>query len=587
MRTQIVLTILTGIFFILSLKYEIAWIGAYLFGSIYTLRSTIESLRHKDVDVDLLMLLGALGAAYLGKFHEGSFLLLLFNIGSTLESYAFKISRESLKSLLSLKPEKAKVLKDGNFVEVPVEDVRVGDRILVKAGERVPVDGKIIKGKSSVDLSVITGEYIPEIKKEGDTVVAGALLIDGSLEIEAETTSKESTIEKIINLVMKAQEYKSKTQTLADWIGKRYTIAVLLSTPLVYLIFHVIYGSFDEAFYRTLIHLVVSSPCAFVISTPISVMSAIASSAKRGILFKGGAVVEEIHKVKWIAMDKTGTITIGKPRVKDIEVVCNCHDKLDILSIAASLEYHITHPIAEAIVKEGERKKIEIQPVNDVQYILGYGVKGKLNGNLWEISSDRSREGMVLSVKKDGKEEAKIILEDKLRENAKEALDRLKSMGYRIIIISGDKDANVRETAEKVGIRDYISEASPERKLAEIRKLSEEGGCCMVGDGINDGPALAAATFGIAMGTLASDVAVDVADVNVLSDNLKNLPKVFEYSKKSYSVILQNIIISLGSIAIMIILNLVGTINIMWGVLGHEGTTVIVALNGLRLLFMR
>ncbi|MEO0149417.1 MAG: HAD-IC family P-type ATPase, partial [candidate division WOR-3 bacterium] len=328
---------------------------------------------------------------------------------------------------------------------------------------------------------------------------------------------------------------------------------------------------------------------AFVISTPLTVMSAIASAARKGILFKGGAVVEDLHKVKWIALDKTGTITRGKPRLKEIRVLCGCHTEDEILTIAASLESNITHPIAEAITSSARGKNLKTLDFKDVSYKLGYGVSGRLNENIWEVVSARERKesGIVLSVKKDGIDEAVLILEDELKEGAKESIQRLKEMGYRVIIISGDRRGNVESIAKAVGVNEFIAEASPEDKLRKIEELSKSGGCCMVGDGINDGPALAAATFGIAMGTLASDVALDTSDVNILSDNINLLPKAFEISKKSYGIILQNIVISLGSVVLMILLNLFGVINILVGVIGHEGTTVLVALNGLRALFLK
>lgn len=582
-------TALTLLFFLISLRYEIAWVGAYIFGSIFTLKSTIDSLKEKRVDVDLLMLLGAYGAAYIGKFHEGAFLLFLFNLGNTFESFAFKISRDSLKNLLSLRPEKALVLKNGNWEEVPVEEIKRGDVVLVKAGERIPVDAEIVEGRASVDLSLITGEYIPEFKKEGDRVVSGALVIDGSLKIRALGGIKESTLERIIELVMEAQGLKSKTQTLAEWIGQKYTLAVLLTLPLVYGLFYLMLGDHFQAFYRLLIHVVVASPCAFVISTPITVMSAIASAARRGILFKGGAVVEELHKVKWIALDKTGTITKGKPKLKEIRVLCGCHTEDEILSIAASLEGNITHPIAEAITSSAKAKNLKVWDFKNVNYKLGYGVSGMLNGDVWEVisASDKGKNGIVLTVKRDGKQEAIIILEDELKEGAKDSIQRLKEMGYRVVMISGDRKGNVESIARAVGIEEFIAEASPEDKLRKIEELSKNGGCCMVGDGINDGPALAAATFGMAMGTLASDVALDASDVNILSDNISLLPKAFETSKKTYGIVLQNIVISLGSVVLMILLNLFGVINILFGVIGHEGTTVLVALNGLRALFLK
>ncbi len=580
---------LTLLFFLISLKYEIAWIGAYVFGSIFTLKSTVESLREKRVDVDLLMLLGAYGAAYIGKFHEGAFLLFLFNLGSTFERFAFKISRDSLKGLLSLRPEKALVLKNDQWEEVPVEEIRAGDTILVKAGERVPVDAEIVEGRASIDLSLITGEYMPEFNKEGDRVVSGALVIDGSLKLRALGGVKESSLEKIIQLVTQAQGLKSKTQTLAEWIGQKYTLAVLLTLPLVYGLFYLILKDHSQAFYRLLIHLVVASPCAFVISTPLTVMSAIASAARKGILFKGGAVVEELHEVKWVALDKTGTITKGKPRLKEVRVLCGCHTEDEILTIAASLERNITHPVAEAITSSAREKNLKSLDFKDVSYKLGYGVSGRLNGNIWEVVSARERteSGIVLSVKRDGMDEAILILEDELKEGAKESIQRLKEMGYRVVMISGDRRRNVESIAKAVGIDEFVAEASPEDKLRKIEELSKNGGCCMVGDGINDGPALAAATFGIAMGTLASDVALDTSDVNILSDNINLLPKAFEISKKSYGIILQNIVISLGSVVLMILLNLFGVINILFGVIGHEGTTVLVALNGLRALFLK
>jgi Cd2+/Zn2+-exporting ATPase len=586
---EAVFTFLTFVFFVISYFFDWAWVGAYIFGSAFTLKSVWDSLREKKINVDLLMLLGAYGAAYIGKFHEGAFLLFLFNLGNTLEGFAFKISRESIRSLISIKPQRARVRRDGDWVEVPVEEVKVGDEVMVKAGERMPVDGEVIEGKASVDVSLITGEYIPEVKEAKDKVPAGSLVIDGYLKVRVINGAGESTVDRLIRLVEEAREYKSKTQTLAEWIGEKYTLLVLLTLPLVYLFFYLLTKDHSQAFYRLLVHLVVASPCAFVISTPITVMSAISAAARRGILFKGGSAVEGLFRVKWVALDKTGTITKGKPRLKKVEVLCSCHGEDEILRISGSLERYVSHPIANAITSGALERGLDLLDFREVKYEVGYGIYGNLNGSTWEISrADGIRgEGIVLRVRRDGKDEALLYLEDELKDGAKEGISALKGMGYKVILISGDRYENVEAVARKVGIEEFIANAKPEDKLRKIKELSENGGCCMVGDGINDGPALSAATFGVAMGSMVSDVAVESSDINILSDDLRYLAKAFEISKKSYSIILQNVTLSIGSIFVMVLLNLFGLVNIMLGVIGHEGTTVLVALNGLRALLLK
>lgn len=588
-RLEALFTFLTFVFFVLSYFFTWAWVGSYVFGSVFTLKSVWDSFKERKINVDLLMLLGAYGAAYIGNFHEGAFLLFLFNLGNTLEGFAFRISRESIRSLVSLKPQRARVKEKGEWVEVSIENVKIGDEVMVKAGERVPVDGEVTEGKASVDVSLITGEYIPEVKEKGDKVPAGALVIDGYLIIRATRVSGESTVDRLIKLVEEVREYKGKTQTLAEWIGEKYTLGVLLTLPLVYLFFYVLLNDHSQAFYRLLVHLVVASPCALVISTPIAVMSSISAAARRGILFKGGSALEGLFKVKWIALDKTGTITKGKPRLKKIEVLCSCHSEEDILRISGSLERYVSHPIANAITSKALERGLDMIDFSDVKYEVGYGVFGSLNGSKWEISrADGVKSGgIVLRVRRNGMDEALLYLEDELKEGAREGIGALKEMGYRVILISGDRFENVEAVSRQVGIEEFIANAKPEDKLRKIRELSERGGCCMVGDGINDGPALSAANFGIAIGSLASDVAVENADINIVSDDLRYLPKAFEISKKSYRIILQNITLSVLSVVLMIVLNLFGLVNIMFGVIGHEGTTVLVALNGLRALFLK
>ncbi len=588
-KWEAVFTLLTFVFFVLSYFVEWAWVGAYLFGSVFTLKSVWGSFKERKVNVDLLMLMGAYGAAYIGKFHEGAFLLFLFNLGNTLEGFAFKISRESIRSLVSLKPQRARLKRGDQWIEAPLEDVKLGDEVLVKAGERVPVDGEVVEGKASVDVSLITGEYIPEVKELGDKVPAGALVIDGYLRIKAISTAGESTVDRLIRMVEEAREYKSKTQTLAEWIGEKYTLVILLTLPLFYMFFYLLLRDHSQAFYRVLVHLVVASPCALVISTPIAVISAISAGARRGILFKGGSVVEGLFKVKWIVLDKTGTITKGKPKLRKVDVLCTCHNEDDIIRISGSLESYVSHPIANAITSYAIERGFSMVEFRDVKYEVGYGISGSLNGSRWEISraDDFKGEGIVLKVRRDGRDEALLYLEDELKEGATEGIRALMRMGYRVVLLSGDRYENVEAVARKVGIKEFIANAKPEDKLRKVRELSKNGGCCMVGDGINDGPALSAADFGIAMGSLVSDVAVENADINIVSDDLRYLPKAFEISIKSYSIILQNVVLSILSIVLMVLLNLFGLVNIMIGVIGHEGTTVLVALNGLRALLLK
>ncbi len=588
-KWEAVFTLLTFVFFVLSYFVEWAWVGAYLFGSVFTLKSVWDSFKERKVNVDLLMLMGAYGAAYIGKFHEGAFLLFLFNLGNTLEGFAFKISRESIRSLVSLKPQRARLKRGDQWIEAPLEDVKLGDEVLVKAGERVPVDGEVVEGKASVDVSLITGEYIPEVKELGDKVPAGALVIDGYLRIKAISTAGESTVDRLIRMVEEAREYKSKTQTLAEWIGEKYTLVILLTLPLFYMFFYLLLRDHSQAFYRVLVHLVVASPCALVISTPIAVISAISAGARRGILFKGGSVVEGLFKVKWIVLDKTGTITKGKPKLRKVDVLCTCHNEDDIIRISGSLESYVSHPIANAITSYAIERGFSMVEFRDVKYEVGYGISGSLNGSRWEISraDDFKGEGIVLKVRRDGRDEALLYLEDELKEGATEGIRALMRMGYRVVLLSGDRYENVEAVARKVGIKEFIANAKPEDKLRKVRELSKNGGCCMVGDGINDGPALSAADFGIAMGSLVSDVAVENADINIVSDDLRYLPKAFEISIKSYSIILQNVVLSILSIVLMVLLNLFGLVNIMIGVIGHEGTTVLVALNGLRALLLK
>jgi len=585
-------------------------VTAYAAGGYFGLREGLASLRELEINVDLLMLLAAGGAALIGSWPEGATLLFLFSLSNVLQSYALGRSRQAIRKLLDLRPATALVKRDGREVEVLVETLEVDETVIIKPGDSIPVDGIVTSGESSVNQASITGESIPVAKRVGDTVFAGTVNQNGALEVQVSKQAQDTTLAKIIRLVEDAQEEKAPTQRFLDTFEQYYAIAVIISVALVIAIPVLFFGRpFEPTFYTGMVLLVVASPCALVISTPASILSAIANAARKGILFKGGVHLENAAVLKTVAFDKTGTLTYGKPRVTDI-VPVNGHSADELLAMAAAVEARSEHPLAQAVVTEAQERGLELPPITDFQAYPGLGVRARVNGTEITIGSRRMMleqgtpelheeiEAHLQRLENEGKTVllvrgttciGLIAVADRVRPEAREAIAALRKAGVEhIAMLTGDNERVANAIAREVGVDEVYAALMPDDKVRIVKELREKyGAIAMVGDGVNDAPALATASIGIAMGAAGTDVALETADVVLMADDLSKLPYLIRLSKKARRVVWQNIAFALAVI-VMLILGTFGvfgsTLPLPLGVVGHEGSTVLVVFNGLRLL---
>jgi len=595
------------------------YLAAYITGGVYGIRAGIRSLKNLTINVDILMILAAIGAAFIGAPFEGAMLLFLFSLSNMLQAYAIGKTRKAINSLMKLKPKEALVKYSTDAKLMPIEKIDINYIIIIRPGERVPLDGEIIEGYSSIDESSITGESIPVSKKTGDKVFAGTINQSGGIEIRVTKLAKDSTIAKIIKMVEEAQNQKAKTQRFLEKTEQYYAIGVILFTIIMivipYFIFH---KNFDEVFYKAMTLMVVASPCALIISTPASILSAIGNGAKQGILYKGGAHLEMTADIKVIAFDKTGTLTYGKPEVTDVEVIpmtATEHSiwsgqENELLSIAAAVESKSEHPLAQAIVKSAKMKNIEIKQAQNFQSITGKGVIALIDDHQVAVGSVNFFQNykthhkdtaykIVENYQNQGKtsvltavienNEAFIIgiiaIADVIRADAAEAIKELKELGIkRIIMLTGDNKRVAKAISDKIGIDEFYAELLPEDKVRIINENKKYGVIAMAGDGVNDAPALSAADLGIAMGGRGTDVALETADVVLMSDDLIKIPFAISLSRQSKKVVIQNLTFSVIVIIILISFTLGIDLQLPLGVIGHEGSTVLVCINGLRLL---
>lgn len=602
-----------------SITYNSLYVIAYIAGGTYGVRAGINSLREFTINVDILMILAAAGAAYIGAPFEGAMLLFLFSLSNMLQAYAIGKTRKAIDSLMKLRPKEALVRIKNETKILPIEDIIVNDIVIMRPGERVPLDGVIIEGHSTLDESSLTGESFPVAKKFGDKVFAGTINQSGGLEIKVTRLAKDSTIAKIIRMVEEAQNQKAKTQRFLDKAEQYYAMGVIVFTILMIVIpYFILHGNFDQVFYKAMTLMVVASPCALIISTPASILSAIGNGAKRGILYKGGAYLEQTADIKVVAFDKTGTLTFGKPEVTDVKViplpvtehVIWSGEENELLSIASAVEAKSEHPLAQAIVKSAQARNIEIPEVKNFQSVTGKGVIAELKnysvcvGSLnffddyethhldtaYKIVEQHQNEGktsVLTGVIDNGK--AYIIgiiaIADVIRPDASRVIEELHDAGVqRIIMLTGDNKRVAKAIADKIGIDDYYAELLPEDKVRIVKENKKFGVIAMVGDGVNDAPALSTADLGIAMGGGGTDVALETADVVLMSDDLLKIPYAISLSRQAKKVVYQNLIFSMAVIVILIISVLGVQLPLPLGVVGHEGSTVLVCLNGLRLL---
>lgn len=591
---------------------------AYITGGVFGLKAGIESLRAFTIDVDLLMVLAALGAAAVGQPFEGAMLLFLFSLSNVLQDYALDRTRSAVRALMTLRPDQAVVRRGDRLVMLPIERINISDRIVVKPGERIALDGVVVEGESSVDQSSLTGESMPVHKQPRDPVFAGTINKNGHLEIAVTRLSKDSTIARLIQLVEEAQSQKAETQRFIDKFEQYYAMGVILFTGLAIIVPTLLLGEpFDTAFYRAMTIMVAASPCALVISTPATVLSAIGNGARRGILFKGGIYVENAATVKVVAFDKTGTLTVGEPRVTDVVPCAAWSGSADeLLRLAAAVEARSEHPLAQAVVDAAGPDAEALPEATGFQAITGKGVRAIVDGRTIHIGNLRyfeaihapnlqdaaahvdqlQREGktsVVVARMDDGAQEAHIIgviaFADVIRPDAGSIVQALKRQGIEhVVMLTGDNHVVAEHIAAEVGVDDYFAELMPEDKVNAVQEVrARYGPVAMVGDGINDAPALATADIGIAMGAAGTDVALETADIVLMSDDLHNIPYVMGLSRATRRTLAVNLGFAMFMILLMMTAIFVRELPLPLAVIGHEGGTVLVSLNGLRMLAYR
>ncbi len=584
----------------------VLFILALIAGGFFAVRGALLSLRQGIVDIETLMVLAGVGAGFLGAWFEGAFLLFLFSLGHALEHRAMERARRALDALGKLRPETARLKIGDDLKEVPVKQVKRGDIIVIRPGDRVPLDGTICSGQSSFDQATITGESVPVSKTAGDKVFASTINTEDAVEVEVTKLSSESVLARIIDLVAEAEAQKSPTQRFAKRLEKTFVPIVLVIAPLLAIALLVLGHSFKESVLRGISLLVAASPCALAIATPAAVLSAVARAARGGVLIKGGAHLETLGKVSTLAFDKTGTLTIGKPRIVTV-AAAESVTETDLLAFAAAAESHSSHPLALAVVEGACERGIEPAMAESFDAVHGKGLHSMVGGvkvsvgnlSLYEGESipeaiaakTRALEsaGQTTMIVKRGDQFLGVLgVADTLRVEAKETLKALRAAGIsRSVMLSGDNLLVAKAIAAQVGIDDARAPLMPDGKVAALKTLAKEGGVGMVGDGVNDAPALAAASIGIAMGGTGSDVALETADLVLMSEGLSRLPFAVKLSRTATSVIRQNLIVALGVSAALILASIFGWVQISEAVILHEGSTLVVVLNGLRLLAFR
>ncbi|MEH6936510.1 heavy metal translocating P-type ATPase [Bacillus sp. JJ664] len=579
------------------------YVLAFCIGGFAKAKEGIEdTIAEKELNVEMLMIFAAIGSAIIGYWTEGAVLIFIFALSGALETYTLNKTNQEISSLLSLQPQTA-IRINGELEEVvSIKNLNLGDLILIKAGERIPADGQIMKGETLVDESALTGESIPVVKALKDEVFAGTINIKGTLVVEITKHSDETLFQKIINLVQTAQSEKTPSQQFIDQFEGVYVKGVLIAVFIMMFLPHFLLDwSWTTTFYRAMILLVVASPCALVASITPAVLSAISNGAKSGILVKGGVHLERLAVLKAIAFDKTGTLTLGKPEVTGFEMI-NEMDRVELLSIIASIERYSTHPLAAAIVdyatKQGATVSTSFEQIDDH---AGFGVSAVVNGSTYRVGKkefvtvkhnpfihfEENAENEGNTIVYVGTEDTLIAifsLKDLVRSETKNALKTLNKLGVQTVMITGDSEQTAKAIAEESKINEFFASCLPDEKVSIVKKLKERyGQVAMVGDGINDAPALATANVGIAMGG-GTGVALETADVVLMKNDLTKISKAITLSKRMNKIVKQNIIFSLTVITFLICSNFLQIIDLPYGVIGHEGSTILVILNSLRLL---
>lgn len=590
----------------------VLYILAYVAGAWFTVHEVFELLQKRSLDVHFLMLAVAAGSASIGAWAEGATLLFLFSLSGGLEHYAMGRTSREIRSLFKAAPKTALVLDpQGHEATVPVEQLQSGMRLLIKPGEQFPVDADVIKGATASDESNLTGEATPVEKKIGDTVLAGTLNLWGAIEVIVLRPAAHSALQRIIQLIKEAQHLKAPSQRLTDRFGTGYTYLILGATVAMFFVWWLALGyapfvstaESKSAFYKAMTLLVVASPCALVLSIPSAVLAAIAWGAKRGILFRGGAAVENLAEVSVVAMDKTGTLTTGELQVERVESIPPGRET-ELAQLAFSIEKLSTHPLARAITRYGKQQQIAPIGVDHIESVTGAGLEAAIGSTIvrlgkrdWLAHGSHAAAVNAASPADAGFSEVwlasdrlvgRILLRDDLRPQARPVVEQLRQLGLRSVVLTGDRKATGELLKTKLAVDEVRAELKPEEKVAAIQAYArEDRRVAMIGDGVNDAPSLAVADVGVAMGARGSDAALEQAEVVLMHDRLENFLTAFQLSQRARAVIRQNLVISLGTVAVLVGCALFGAIPLTIGVVGHEGSTVIVVMNSLRLLLAR
>ena len=576
--------------------------GYVLGGYRQAIEGTTTLVRDRELDVDLLMVVAAIGAAAIGYWFDGALLIFIFALSGTLEGYASARTKRDIEALMALHPEDALVVRNGRQERVPAATLAVGELLIVKPGERIAADGAVVEGTSAVNQASITGESMPADKRQGDEVFAGTINGHGALRVTVTRPAADTILARMILLVQQAQERRPPAQLFIERFERGYAKVVVLGAIAVVAVPTLAHWwAFREALYRAMIFLVVASPCALAAAMMPTLLSALSNGARNGILFKGSTFVESLGRVRSIAFDKTGTLTSGHPIVTDV-VSLSDETPDAILAIAASVESLSEHPLARAIVKEAARKNLAVAAASGLQSLPGTGAHARVSGVLWSIGkaslfaeiSDAARahqqaltaDGKTVVMVGTGTVRGLIGLRDTLRPRADDAVRALRGFGLaRVALLTGDTRQTAEAIGRGVGITEIHAELLPADKVRVVRDLVHRyGHVAMVGDGVNDGPALAAASVGIAMGVSGTDVALETADVVLTTDDLEKIPYAIALGRQTLRVVKQNVALALGMIVLLVASDLLGWITLPWGVVGHEGSTLLVTLNGLRLL---
>lgn len=623
-----------------TLPHWVAWLMyaiAYASGGFYSVQEAWETLKKRQFDVNFLMIVAAVGAAIVGQPREGAILMFLFSLSGTLETYAMGRTHASIRALLDMTPKEAEVYRNGTLVRVLVEELQVGEVVLVRPGAQVPADGVVVRGESALNEASITGESMPVEKRPGAKVFAGTINGQGALEVRVTTSVENSTLARIVQVVREAREQKAKSQDFTDRvIGQYYAYAVVGLTLLAIIIPLLFLGwDLSTTLYRAMTLMVVASPCALVISIPAALLSALAASARGGVLFKGGRHLEAAAQVRVVAFDKTGTLTTGRSGVVAVIPVDGAAAELEqalataeaparppqpipddmlgplspdqrrLLALAAAVERPSEHPLARAIVRGADERGLPTPVVTGFESLTGAGAAANINGcrmtigrpSLFDLTPEVAAQitaqqelGRTVVALGCGRTVWGIIaIADTVRPEAAAAVARLKQTGIeRVVLLTGDNRQVAQTLGQALGVDEVRAELLPEEKVAVVRELEERyGPVAMVGDGINDAPALASATLGVAMGAAGTDVALESADVLLMSDDLSRLPGALRLARRARSIVRQNLAFAFSVMAILMVFAMFGAIPLPLGVIGHEGSTLIVVANGLRLLAER